>query len=90
VFYFFVVEQLMRKAYASLLERPFADSILESPFFFREYRRLMVLSNLDVTAAAVEDHRHSLELLEKLEDRMEENRRKFPWKTLLSDIIQDG
>jgi hypothetical protein len=84
------MEQLTGKVYASLLEGPFANSILESPFFFREYRRLMVLSNLDVTAATVEDHRHSLELLEKLVDRMEENRRKFPWKTLLSYIVQDG
>jgi hypothetical protein len=84
--FIFFVEQLTRKAFAALLEGPFADSILESPFFLEEYRPLQVLSNLDETTEAVEDHRHSLELLKKLEDRMEEHRRKFPWKTLYSDI----
>jgi hypothetical protein len=86
VFYFFVVAQLTKKAYAALLEGPFADSILESPFF-RDYRRLMCWSNSNATAAAVDDCLHSLELLDKLEDRMEGNRRKFPWKTLFSDIV---
>jgi hypothetical protein len=83
------VEQLKLtwKAYAALLEGPFANSILESDFFEKEYDRLVACSSshLDATAAeAAEDPRHSLELLGKLKDRMEENRRKFPLKSLFS------
>jgi hypothetical protein len=85
-----VVEQLKLtwKAYAALLDGPFANSILESDFVEDKYDRLASsTSNLDATAAgAAEDPRHSLELLEKLKDRMEENRRKFPWKSLFSSI----
>jgi hypothetical protein len=76
--------QLTGKAYATLLEGPFADSILDSPFIANEYRRLKASSWLDTTATSADDRLHSLELLKKLEDRMEENRVKFPWKTLFS------
>jgi uncharacterized protein YfdQ (DUF2303 family) len=75
------------KAYAALLDGPFANSILESDFVKNEYDRLVAAStsNLDATAAgAAEDPRHSLELLGKLKDRMEENRRNFSWKSLFS------
>jgi hypothetical protein len=116
-----VVEQfkLTWKQYAPLLEGPFANSILESPFFKKEYNRLLAssrrrqTSNVDATAAGVaagvaagaaagaaEDPRQALELLGKLQDRMEqalellgklqdrmeENRRKFPRKTLFSSV----
>jgi hypothetical protein len=88
-----VVEQvkLTWKAYAALFDGPFANSILESDFLEKEYDRLLVssTSHLDATAAgATEDPRHSLELLGKLKDRMEENRRKFSWKNLFSSIRQ--
>jgi hypothetical protein len=84
-----VVEQLKLtwKAYAALLDGPFSNSILESDFFKNEYDRLVAAStsNLDATAAgAAEDPRQTLELLGKLKDRMEENRRKFSWKSLFS------
>jgi uncharacterized protein YfdQ (DUF2303 family) len=75
------------KAYAALLDGPFSNSILESDFVKNEYDRLVAAStsNLDATAAgAAEDPRHSLELLGKLKDRMEENRRNFSWKSLFS------
>jgi hypothetical protein len=80
-----VVEQmkLTWKVYAALLDGPFANSILESDFLEKQYDRLVAssTSDLDATAAgAAEDPRHSLELLGKLKDRMEENRRKFSWK----------
>jgi hypothetical protein len=86
-----VVEQvkLTWKAYAALLEGPFANSIFQSDFLEKEYDRLVAssTSNLDATAAgAAEDPRQTLELLGKLKDRMEENRRKFPWKSLYSSI----
>jgi hypothetical protein len=84
---------LTEKAYAALLEGPFANSILEVDGFVFEdeyHRPWASTSNLDATAAgAAEDPRHSLELLGKLKDRMEENRRKFPWKSLLSSIRQN-
>jgi hypothetical protein len=81
--------QVTWKAYAALLEGPFANSILESPFLEDEYDRLVAssMSNSDATAAiAAEDPRQTLELLGKLKDRMEENRKKFPWKSLFSKI----
>jgi hypothetical protein len=83
--------KLTWKAYAALLDGPFANSILESPFLEEEYGRLVASSayNSDATAAgAAEGPRHSLELLGKLKDRMEENRRQSPWKSLFSSIQQ--
>jgi hypothetical protein len=68
---FFVVEQLTGKAYAALLEGPFADSILESPFLSKEYRRIKISSR---GAEMVDDQHHSLELLQRLKDRVMENR----------------
>jgi hypothetical protein len=86
-----VVEQLQLtwKAYAALLDGPFANSILESDFLENKYDRLAGSSrpNLAATAAgAAEDPRHSLELFGKLKDRMEENRRKLSWKSLFSSV----
>jgi hypothetical protein len=81
--------KLTWKAYAALLDGPFANSVLESDFVMNEYDRLVAAStsNLDATAAgAAEDPRQTLELLGKLKDRMEENRRKFRWKSLFSSI----
>jgi hypothetical protein len=76
--------QLTGKAFTALLEGPFAGTILEleGDIFAKEYL-------LDATGAAAEDHLHSLESLGKLRDRMEENRRSCPWKTLFSksDIL---
>jgi hypothetical protein len=84
--------KLTWKAYAALLDGPFANAILESDFFESECHRLKALSNLDATAAgAAEGPRHSLELLGKLKERMEENRRKFSWKSLFSAIqLKEG
>jgi hypothetical protein len=76
------------KAYAALLDGPFANSILESPFIENEYGRLVASSTSNLDATAAEDPRHSLEQLGKLKDRMEENRRKFPWKSLFSSVQQ--
>jgi hypothetical protein len=89
VYSFVIVEQLTWKAYAALLDGPFANSILESDFLEKEYDRLVAssTSNLDATAAgAAEDPRQTLELLGKLKDRMDENGRKFSWKTLFSSV----
>jgi hypothetical protein len=89
-----IVGQFTAKAYAALLEGPFANSILETRLFEKEYYRLRHLvastSNLDAMAAgAADEPRHSLELLGMLKDRMEENRRKFPWKSLFSSIREN-
>jgi hypothetical protein len=70
---------LTEKAYAALWEGPFAHSILHSHFFSRESIRLRVsLSNVDGPAAAADSP--SLEILQKLDDRVRENGKKFPWK----------
>jgi hypothetical protein len=89
VYLFVIVGQLTWKAYAALLDGPFANCILESDFLEKEYDHMVAssTSNLDATpAGAAEDPRHSLELLRKLKDRMEENRRKFSWKSLFSSV----
>jgi hypothetical protein len=62
-----------------MLEGPFANSILDSDFFSIESSRLRdAVSRMDCAPAAA-DH-ISLEILEKLEDRVRENGKKFPWK----------
>jgi hypothetical protein len=80
--------QWTEKAYGALLEGPFADSILTTDFFLDEQTRLMRESapaegGAEMMNPAVQN---SLEILRKLEDRLAENRRKFPWKTLYSYI----
>jgi hypothetical protein len=78
--------QLTWKSYAALLEGPFKDSILESPYLSREYYRLKFSERLNLRGAeAVENHRHSVELLRELEDRVTENRRRFRWKSIFFD-----
>jgi hypothetical protein len=78
------------KAYAALLEGPFAESILQRSFLFGENLRLQGFTDMDETGAEVgEDQRHSLDLIKKLEDRVMENVKKFPWKTTFPDILQD-
>jgi hypothetical protein len=70
---------LTEKAYAALWEGPFAHSILGSDFFSREWIRLRVsLSRMDGPAAAADSP--SLEILQKLQDRVRENGNKFPRK----------
>jgi hypothetical protein len=81
--------QLTEKAYLALLEGPFAESILETRFFRAAQGRV----RYSATAAggggggmmnpAVQN---SLKILGKLQDRLVENRRKFPWKTLCTAI----
>jgi hypothetical protein len=88
-FYLFRI-QWTWKAYAALLEGPFADSMLRSPRFCVEHIRPELSFNVDETGAeTVEDQRHSLELLKKLEDRAMENVNKFPWKTTVPEIFKD-
>jgi hypothetical protein len=87
-YYFLIPEELTWRAYRALLEGPFANSILESyslGFKYYEYSQLKA-PTLEGTADTVEDYRHCFELLGKLLDRMEENRKTFPWKTLFSDM----
>jgi hypothetical protein len=70
---------LTEKAYAALWEGPFAHSILDSDFFSRESIRLRdSLPMMDGPVAAA-DH-PSLEILQKLDDRVRENGKKFPRK----------
>jgi hypothetical protein len=70
---------LTEKAYAALWEGPFAHSILGSDFFSRESIRLRdSLSSVDGPVAAADSP--SLEILQKLDDRVRENGKKFPWK----------
>jgi hypothetical protein len=83
--------QWTEKAYEALLEGPFADSILTTTFFQREQTRLRK------SGAAGEEGgmmnpvlQNSLEILGKLEDRLAENRRKFPWTLYSSIEIQNS
>jgi hypothetical protein len=76
--------QWTEKAYEALLEGPFADSILETAFFQDEQTRLRKSAGEGGMMNPVVQN--SVEILGKLEDRLEENRRKFPWKTFYSSI----
>jgi hypothetical protein len=83
--------QVTGKAYAALLEGPFANSILESDSFEDEYYRLRDSTRLGATGTtAVDDGERTLllELLRKLDHRMVENKEKFPWKTPFS-VMED-
>jgi hypothetical protein len=74
--------QLSEKGYLALLEGPFADSILTTAFFRNEQYRLRRSAAGGEGGMMNPVVQNSLEILGKLEDRMAENRRKFPWKTL--------
>jgi hypothetical protein len=79
--------QVSEKAYLALLEGPFADSILETDFFQDEQTRLRESAAAEGGGGMMNSVvQNSLEILGKLEDRLAENRRKFPWKTLYTDI----
>jgi hypothetical protein len=70
-------DQWTEKAYEALLEGPFADSILTTAIFQTRRRKSAGEGGGGM-------------ILGKLEDRLAENRRKFPWKTLFSSFdIQD-
>jgi hypothetical protein len=72
--------QVSEKAYLALLEGPFADSILETDFFQKEQTRLRESGAAGEGGMMNPVVQTSLEILGKLEDRLAENRRKFPWK----------
>jgi hypothetical protein len=62
------------EAYRALWEGPFADSILKSGFFSWEMEEeVKKREPVDQTA---------VDILQKLQERTLENRRKFPWKVL--------
>jgi hypothetical protein len=85
--YICLSNQLTDKAYLALLEGPFADSILETSFFGNGQYRLRESAAAEGGGGMVNPVvENSLEILGKLEDRLAENRRKFPWKTLHSSI----
>jgi hypothetical protein len=78
---------LTEKAHEALLEGPFADSILTTAFFQDEQNRLRESVAAEGGGGLMNSVvQNSLEILGKLEDRLAENRRKFPWKTLYSNI----
>jgi hypothetical protein len=77
---------LTEKAYLALWEGPFADSILETAFFQGEQTRLRRSAAEGGGGMMNPVVLNSHEILGKLEDRLAENRKKFPWKTLYSSI----
>jgi hypothetical protein len=66
-------------AYRALWEGPFVNSILQSDFFRWEMEAVRKREPVDQSA---------LEILQKLKERMLENRRKSPWKVLKSKFLE--
>jgi response regulator of citrate/malate metabolism len=63
------------ESFRALWEGPFANSIMQSAFFDEMEQEVMEREQVDQSA---------VDILRKLEDRKEENKRKFPWKELKS------
>jgi hypothetical protein len=82
--------QLTAKAFAALLEGPFANSILELGDSFEDEEEGNCLPSkcLDGTRSGVDGHHLSLELMNTLKHQMMENRRKFPCVVYASKMTE--